>query len=75
MNKAGQSVEEILNLMDINDVYVCGIATEYCVRSTAEDMLKAGKNVTVIEKALAYVDHEGHLKALEEMRSEGMEII
>ena len=75
VNKAGQSVEEILDLMDINDVYVCGIATEYCVRSTAEDMLKAGKNVTVIEKALAYVDHEGHLKALEEMRSEGMEII
>lgn len=75
VNKAGQSVEEILDLMDINDIYVCGIATEYCVRSTAEDMLKAGKNVTVIEKALAYVDHEGHLKALEEMRSEGMEII
>lgn len=73
-NKAGQSVGEILDLLDINEVYVCGIATEYCVKATAEDMLKAGKKVTLIKDALAYVDSDGHLKALEEMRSEGIRI-
>lgn len=72
VNGAGQSVEEILGLLDIGSVYVCGIATEYCVRATAEDMLAAGKNVCLIENALAYVDRDGHLKALEEMRREGI---
>ena len=34
MNNAGQSLGEILELLDTTDVYVCGIATEYCVRNT-----------------------------------------
>ena len=72
MNKAGQSVEEVLDLLDINEVYVCGIATEYCVKATAEDLFKAGKKVTVLKDALGYVDRDGHIKAMDEMRSEGI---
>ena len=34
VNTAGQSLGEILELMDTTDVYVCGIATEFCVRNT-----------------------------------------
>ena len=35
----------------------------------------AGKNVTVIREALAFVDREGHEKALGEMRMKGIAVI
>lgn len=74
VNNAGQSLGEILELLDTTDVYVCGIATEYCVRNTCEDLLKAGFKVHLLKDCIAYVDHEGHLKALEEMAAEGVSI-
>ena len=72
VNNAGQSLGEILELLDTTDVYVCGIATEYCVRNTCEDLLKAGFRVHLLKDCIAYVDYEGHLKALEEMTEEGI---
>jgi len=74
VNAAGQSLGEILDLLDTSDVYVCGIATEYCVRNTCEDLLKAGYKVHLLKDCIAYVEHEGHLKALEEMAAEGIDI-
>jgi nicotinamidase-related amidase len=73
-NEAGQSLGEILELLDTEEVYVCGIATEYCVRNTCEDLLKAGFKVSLLKDCLAYVDHAGHLKALEEMGAKGIRI-
>lgn len=73
-NSAGQTLEDILGLLDTTDVYVCGIATEFCVRNTCEDLLKAGMKVHLISSALAWVDAQGHRKALEEMASEGISI-
>ena len=72
MNSAGQSLGEILELLDTTDVYVCGIATEFCVRNTCEDLLKAGFKVHLLKDCIAYVDHDGHLKALKEMAEEGI---
>ena len=74
VNNAGQSLGEILELLDTTDVYVCGIATEYCVRNTCEDLLKAGFRVHLLKECLAYVDHDGHVKALEEMAAKGISI-
>lgn len=74
-NAAGQPLGEVLSLMDIKTVYVCGIATEYCVRSTCEDLLKAGFKVQLLKDCLAYVNEEGHRKALEEMAAEGIELV
>ena len=73
-NSADQSLSEVLELLDTTDVYVCGIATEYCVRNTCEDLLKAGFKVHLLKDCIASVDHDGHLKALEEMASEGISI-
>ena len=73
-NSADQSLGEILELLDTTDVYVCGIATEYCVRNTAEDLHKAGYKVHLLKECLAYVDHAGHLEALEEMAAAGLNI-
>ena len=74
VNTAGQSLGEILELLDTTDVYVCGIATEFCVRNTCEDLLKAGFKVHLLKDCIAYVDHDGHLKSLKEMAEEGIGI-
>lgn len=74
-NSAGQPLGEILELLDVKTAYVCGIATEFCVRKTCEDLLKAGFKVKLLTKALAYVSEQGHRKALEEMKAEGIELM
>lgn len=74
VNSAEQSLGEILELLDTTEVYVCGIATEYCVKNTCEDLLKAGFKVRLLKDCLAYVDHAGHLKALDEMAAKGVTI-
>ena len=74
VNSAGQSLGEILELLDTTDVYVCGIATEYCVRNTCEDLKKAGFKVHLLKDCIGYVDMPGHVKALEEMAAEGISI-
>lgn len=53
------------------EVIVCGIATEFCVKETVLDLLKAGKKVTIFESCLGYVTRAGHLSALEELEKAG----
>lgn len=72
LNNAEQSLGEILELLDTTDVYVCGIATEYCVRNTCEDLQKAGFKVHLLSDCLAYVDAEGHQNALKAMVENGI---
>ena len=74
-NAAGQSLAEVLKLLDIKNVLVCGIATEYCVRNTAEDLQKDGFEVYVLKDALAWVDADGHVEALKAMEDEGIHLI
>jgi nicotinamidase-related amidase len=73
-NEAGQGMGDVLRLMETEQVLVCGIATEYCVRNTAEDLLKDGFPVTVLKDCLAWVDADGHRKALAEMEKEGIKL-
>ena len=72
INNAGQTLGEILELLDTTDVHVCGIATEFCVRNTCMDLLKAGFKVHLHNDCLAYVNHDDHIKAIEEMKAEGV---
>ena len=74
-NPAGQSLGEVLQLLDVKNVIVCGIATEYCVRNTAEDLLKDGFHVYVLKNCLAYVDAAGHAEALQAMEEEGIRLL
>ena len=74
VNNAGQPFAEVLELLDTTDVYVCGIATEYCVRNTCEDLQKAGFKVHLLKDCIAYVDLQGHQKALAEMAVKGISI-
>ena len=71
-NNAEQTLGEILEMLDTTDVYVCGIATEFCVRNTCEDLKKAGFKVHLLSNCLAYVDEKGHKEALQAMANSGI---
>lgn len=66
-----------LNKNNVDTVYVCGIATEYCVLSTAMDALQSGFTVKVITNAVAEIEaKEGDTsRAFEEMETAGIELI
>lgn len=75
LNRAGQNLEEVLRLLENDKVLVCGIATEYCVRNTAQDLASAGFKVTVLKDCLAYVDPQGHKEALKAMKAQGIRVV
>ncbi|CAN5118169.1 bifunctional nicotinamidase/pyrazinamidase [soil metagenome] len=52
-----------LQLRSITGVYVCGLATDFCVAYTALDARTAGFDVTVIEDACRAIDMNGSLAA------------
>jgi nicotinamidase/pyrazinamidase len=69
----GASLVHDLREKGVTDLYVGGLATDYCVRHSVLDALKTGLDVTVLTDAVAGVDvNPGDSeKALEEMRAAG----
>ena len=55
----------------IRRVFVCGLATDYCVKATALDARRAGLDVVVIEDAIRGVEVQPGdcVKAIDEMRA------
>lgn len=62
---------------NVSDVYICGIATEYCVKATALDAAKAGFNTLVIVDAVAGVEaNPGDTEnAFKEMEAAGVKLV
>ncbi len=52
-----------LNARGLDEVYVCGLATDFCVAWTALDARQAGFKVAVIEDACRGIDLNGSLNA------------
>ncbi|MBS1542693.1 MAG: isochorismatase family protein [Bacteroidetes bacterium] len=50
------NLERFLKEKKVNDLYVCGLATDYCVLASALDARKKGFNVFVVEDAVKGVD-------------------
>jgi nicotinamidase/pyrazinamidase len=61
----------------IEEVYICGLATDYCVKSTALDAVEMGFRTWVVLDACRGVKlHPGDVeKAVEEMREAGVQIV
>lgn len=59
----------------VDEVDVAGIATEHCVRRTAEDAARAGLATRVLTDLTASVGAASAAEALAEMRSAGIELI
>jgi nicotinamidase/pyrazinamidase len=70
----GQSFLSDLRERGIDQLYVGGLATDYCVRHSVLDALSAGLSVTVLEDAIAGVDPEDSSRALVQMRGGGARI-
>ena len=73
----GTELARILREKGVKRVAVCGIATDYCVRATAQDALQEGFEVLVLEDAIRGVEvHPGDCqRALEELRQAGAQMI
>jgi nicotinamidase/pyrazinamidase len=70
----GIGLEQFLAEKGVRQLYVGGLATEYCVRSSALDALQAGLSVTVLRDAIAGVDVNpgDSARAIEEMKQAGV---
>ena len=70
-------LEGILRAAGVGAVAIVGLATDYCVKSTALDAIRLGFRTTVLTDAVAAVDlHPGDGdRALEELRTAGVELL
>ncbi len=52
----GTNLESLLRDHKISKVFICGLATDYCVKATVLDALKAGFETYVVQDAVRGVD-------------------
>lgn len=67
----GTNLAELLTSDGIDTLYVCGIATDYCVKATVLDALRLGFKVFLVMYAIAGVDKEASKDAVTTMLSAG----
>lgn len=65
---------EYLKEKKVNEVYILGLATDYCVKATALDAVALGFKTHLIEDACRGVNETDAKNAIEEMRKAGVHI-
>jgi len=72
-DESGKALSDILTEHGIRTLYVGGLATDYCVKHTVLDGLKAGFEVVVLQDAVRGVNVESGDadRALDEMKATG----
>jgi nicotinamidase/pyrazinamidase len=71
----GDKLVDWLRAKNVEQVDICGIATDYCVRLTALDARREGFETRVLGALIAGVAPETSEKALEEMQAAGVTIV
>ncbi len=68
------NLDEYLESHDCDELYLCGLTTEYCVKNTALDAVKYGYKTFLFTDAIAPVNAEtgDEEKALNEMQDAGV---
>ena len=71
--ETGSPLQEYLRNAGVTKLFICGLATDYCVRATSIDALEAGLEVTVLKDAIKGVDINAgdSARALEEITKAG----
>ena len=69
-NKAGEEICDVIG----QDVLVCGIASEFCVRESVLALKDSGRKIEVPESMLGWVDGEGHKKNVAELSAMGVNV-
>lgn len=67
----GRTLVEDLRTRGVSELYVGGLATDYCVRATVLDARRAGIPVTVLTDGIAGIRGDDAARALEEMEAAG----
>ena len=72
----GRLLAELLCDLQVRRLYICGLATDYCVLCTAREALRSGLEVTVLTDAVAGVDivPGASAAAIEEMARAGAQL-
>ena len=70
----GELLEDWLRRHGVDEVDVCGIATDHCVRATALDARKAGLETRVLGDLCAGVAPETTDRAIQEMKAAGVRV-
>ncbi|MBV7295744.1 isochorismatase family protein [Corynebacterium sp. TAE3-ERU12] len=71
----GRLLADALRDAGVEELHVCGVATDFCVRATVLDGLREGFDVSVITDLVAAVSTEGGAKALDEMAAAGAVLV
>jgi nicotinamidase/pyrazinamidase len=73
----GTSLAEDLRRRGVREVWVGGLATDYCVKNTVLDALREGFRVRALSDAMRAVNLRpgDDARALEEMRAAGAEVV
>ncbi|MCD6341163.1 MAG: nicotinamidase [Desulfurococcales archaeon] len=61
----------LFSKLGVRRVFVCGVATEYCVKATVEDALELGYEVILLGDAIAGISKESSQRAIMEMIRSG----
>ncbi len=77
LNDGGRDLESVVHDLGIDELFLCGLATDYCVRATALDAQRRGIRIHVLEDAIKGVDvRPGDSEAaIAEMRRSGVPLI
>ncbi|MCS6805868.1 MAG: nicotinamidase [Acidobacteriota bacterium] len=67
VDSQGRKLAVALRERGIDHLYIGGLATDYCVKHTAFDALKAGFHVTILEDAVRGVNEADSAYAIEEL--------
>ncbi|QKG80099.1 bifunctional nicotinamidase/pyrazinamidase [Tenuifilum thalassicum] len=73
----GTGLASWLRQIDVDEVIVGGLATDYCVKNTVLDALKLGFKVSIVSEAIRAVNlnkNDGEL-AINEMKQKGVKFI
>lgn len=75
--KRGTGLEQYLKEKEVTELFIAGLATDYCVKYTALDALSLGFSTTIIVDACRGVDLKAGdvAKAIEEMKAAGAKAI
>lgn len=68
-------LDSYLKANSIDTLYICGLATDYCVQFTAHDALKRGYKTYIITDACRGIDPAGVEAALQSLKESGASLI
>ena len=72
IDSQGNDLLSLLKSLKVEELYVGGLATDYCVKATVVDALKHGFRVRLLADAIRGVNQKNSHQAIEEMLKEGV---